>query len=152
MSERQRKFAVILALGVFACSAWLLATASPLLLAEPALAPGLPLGTLVAWAGIVSLPVASYLGFHRYLGRESRRSLTWRYSMLGLLLLSVAWGLVSYGLAGNWAFNFSNQSVSFRGSVAAGGVFRAYTVAVVAASLFVSIGLFIAAAVSKRRD
>jgi len=72
--------------------------------------------------------------------------------MFCLLLLSAAWGFVSYGLAGNWAFNFSNQSGSFRGSVAAGGVFRAYTVAVVAASLVVSAGLLIVAAVSKLKD
>jgi len=152
MNESQRKSMVALALGVFACSAWLLATASPLLLVELAPAPGLPLGTLVAWAGIVSLPVASFLGFQRHLGRESRLSRVSRYSMFCLLLLSAAWGFVSYGLAGNWAFNFSNQSGSFRGSVAAGGVFRAYTVAVVAASLFVSAGLLIVAAVSKLKD
>jgi hypothetical protein len=152
MSERQKIFVIILALGVFICSAWLLATASPLLLIELAPAPGLPLGTLVAWAGIVSLPVASFLGFQRYLDRDSRLSRASRYSMLCLLLLAAAWGFVSYGLAGNWAFNFSNQSGSFRGSVAAGGVFRAYTVAVVAASLFVSTGLLIVAAVSKLKD
>ena len=152
MNELRRKSLVFLALGVFACSAWLLATGSPWLLVEVTWAPGLPLGTLVAWAGIVALPVASLLGFHRYLDRDSRLSRASRYSVLCLLVLSAAWGLVSYGLAGNWAFNFSNQSESFRGSVAAGGVFRAYTVMVVAASLFVSVGLFIAAAVSKRKD
>ena len=143
---------VMLALGFLACSAWLLATGSPWLLVEMTLAPGLPLGTLVAWAGIISLPVASFLGFQGYLGRESRLSRGSRYSLLCLLLLSVAWGLVSYGLAGNWAFNFSHQSGSFRGSVAAGGVFRVYTVTVVAANLFVSAGLLIAAVVSKPRD
>ena len=152
MNELRRKSLVFLALGVFACSAWLLATGSPWSLIEVTLAPGLPLGTLVAWAGIVALPVASLLGFHRYLDRESRLSRASRFSVLCLLVLSAAWGLVSYGLAGNWAFNFSNQSVSFRGSVAAGGAFRVYTVAVFATNVIVSAGLLIAAVVSKLRD
>ena len=91
VSERQRIIGVILALGVFICSAYLLATSSPWLLVESARLPGLPLGTLIAWAGIVSLPMASFLGFRRFLNRETKPAWVYRSFTICLLLLSTAW-------------------------------------------------------------
>ena len=61
--------------------------------------------------------------------------------MIGMLLLCAAWGFVSYGLAGNWAFNFSNRAGSFQGSVLAGEVFWAYTISIVAMTLLASAAL-----------
>ncbi|MGD8347544.1 MAG: hypothetical protein PVI83_09880 [Lysobacterales bacterium] len=142
MSKLQRRFAVILTLGVFGCSVYLLATASPWLLAESARWPGFPLGTLIAWAGIVSLPMASFLGFHRFLNRETRLSRISRSLMTILLFLCAAWGFVAYGLAANWAFNFSNTTNSFRGNVAAGEIFWAYSQSIVALTLLASAVLF----------
>ena len=149
VSELKRRIAVISALGVFACSAYLLATASPWLLVEPVRSWGLPLGTLVAWAGIVSLPLASFLGFHRLLNRKTRPARVARASMIGLLLLCAAWGFVAYGLAGNWAFNFSNQSGSFRGSVAAGEIFWAYSKSIVGLAVLAPAALFLLAVLLK---
>ncbi|MEJ2257556.1 MAG: hypothetical protein P8X98_11230 [Woeseiaceae bacterium] len=151
VSELQRRLAVILALGVFVCSAYLLATASAWLLVEPLRLSGLPLGTLIAWIGIVSLPMASFLGFHRFLNRETRPARISRSLMICLLLLGAAWGFVAYGLAGNWAFNFSNQTDSFRGSAAAGEIFWAYSKSIVSVTLLVSAVLF-ALTLFKRGD
>lgn len=151
MSEPQRRILVILALMVFVGSAYLLATASPWLLIEPTRLSGLPLGTLVAWAGIVSLPVASFLGFHRLLNRDSRPAKIFRSLMICLLLLCATWGFVAYGLAGNWSFNFSNQTDSFQGSVAAGEIFWAYSKSIVAMTLLASAALFALSLILKPR-
>ncbi len=61
--------------------------------------------------------------------------------MICVVLLCVGWGFVSYGLAGNWAFNFSNRADSFQGSVLAGEVFWAYTISIVAIPLLASAAL-----------
>jgi hypothetical protein len=151
VSEPQRRLAVILALAVFVCCVYLLATASPWLLVESARVPGLPLGTLIAWAGLVSLPIASFLGFHRFLNREARPARISRSLMIFLLLLCAAWGFVAYGLAGNWALNFSNRTDSFQGSVAAGEIFWAYSKSIVAMTLLASATLFVLSLVLKCR-
>ena len=152
VSEPQRRIGVILALGIFICSAYLLATSSPWLLVESALLRGLPLGTLITWAGIVSLPMASFLGFHQFLNRETKPTRVCRSFMICLLLLSTVWGFVAYGLAGNWAFNFSNQTDSFRGGVVAGEIFWVYSksivaITVLASAVFLALTLFL-----KRRE
>lgn len=72
--------------------------------------------------------------------------------MIGLLLLCAAWGFVAYGLAGNWAFNFSNQSGSFRGSVAAGEIFWAYSKSIVGLAVLAPAVLMALALFSKRTD
>jgi len=152
VSDLQRKLFVILALVVCVCCAYLLATASPWLLVEPFRSSGLPLGTLIAWAGIVSLPMASFLGFHRYLNRQIRSARVSRSLMIVLLLLCAAWGFVAYGLAGNWAFNFSNQTGTFRGSSAAGEIFWAYSKSIVAMTLLASAVIFVLTLLMRRRD
>ena len=141
MKEPRRRFLAILALAVVVFTVYLLATASPWLSAETVGFSGLPLGTLVTWAGIVSLPVATFFGFDEFLGRETRVARTLRALMICMLLLCAGWGIVSYALAGNWAFNFSNRAGSFQGSVLAGEVFWAYTISIVAMTLLASAAL-----------
>jgi len=131
---------------------YLLATASPWLLFESARLPGLPLGTLIAWAGIVSLPIASFLGFHRFLNRATRPARVSRSLIIFFLLLCASWGFVAYGLAGNWAFNFSNLTGSFRGSVAAGQIFWAYSKSIFAITLLASAALFALSLFTERGD
>jgi hypothetical protein len=152
MSALQRKSLLLVALAIFACSAYLLTTASPLLLVEPARFPGLPLGTLITWAGILSLPCASYLAFHRFLGRKTRLARVSKALMRGLLLLGAGWGFLSYGLAGNWRFNFSGQADSFRGGVAAGEIFWAYTISIVVITLLMSVAISVFSLFLNRGD
>jgi hypothetical protein len=152
MNTPQRKFVVVLVLGIAVCSAYLLATASPWLLVEPVRSSGFPLGTLVAWAGIASLPTASLLGFHQFLSRQARLARASRTLMIVLLVLCACWGFVSYALAGNWAFNFSDQSDSFQGSVAASELFRAYSLSIVVMTLLASAAIFAMALFSNRKS
>lgn len=152
MNRLQRKTVVILALVVFVFSAYLLAMSSPWLLIQPVGLPGMPLGTLITWAGIVSLPVASLLGFHKFLSREIRPARVSRLMLIGLLLSCTAWGLVGYGLAGNWAFNFSNQTDSFQGSGTASKIFWAYSISLIVTSLLASVVFFVFTLFFRHRD
>lgn len=152
MKESRRTLVVILALAIFFSSVYLLATASPWLLAESARLPGLPFGTLVTWMGIVSLPIASFLGFREFLNRDTRVARVFRSLMICMHLLCAGWGFVSFGLAGNWAFNFSNTADSFQGSVLAGQIFWAYTLSIVATTLLASAVLFALRLISGRGD
>lgn len=72
--------------------------------------------------------------------------------MICLLMLCAAWGFVAYGLAGNWAFNFSTQTDSFQGSVVAGEIFWAYSKSIVAMTLLASAILFAFSLFLKRTD
>ena len=143
MSRSARRAAVVTALGVFAASVYLLVTASPVLVRMAIEPIGLPLGNLTTWAGIVALPTASWLAFSKYLAGHATANRFCRAVMLMLLVLAAAWGLVSFGLAGNWAFNFSASSESFRGSGLAGEIFRIYTVSIIAITLLWSLLLLV---------
>ena len=130
-----------LALAVFASSSYLLVTASPWLEMTAVNAIGLPLGNLIVWAGIVALPMASYLGFFEYIHGGARLARVFRWLMFGVLALAGAWGLAAFGLAGNWAFNFSGGPDAFRGSESAFRFFRGYTVFLVAFSEVATRGI-----------
>ena len=130
-----RAVGALLALGVFASSAYLLLTASPLLAREAIAVIGLPLGNLVVWAGIFALPLACYLGFYGFLFQETRTSRLLRYGVRALLALAAAWGVVCFGLAGNWAFNFDGGASGFQGSVDAAMAFWVYSVSIVLVTL-----------------
>ena len=92
---------------------------------------GLPIGTLVAWGGIVAFPTALYFGPARRLGRSGLLAKSCMFLLKAALLLASSWGLVAYGLAGNWAFTFSGRALTFRGSDEASVVFWAYSAGVV---------------------
>jgi hypothetical protein len=88
-----------------------------------------PAGTPITWAGLVALPLTLRLGI-RPLDRPTEPFRTYRVLLNGILLLALAWGLVSYALAGNWSFSFSGAAAGFRGSPAASVYFWYYTYAV----------------------
>lgn len=89
----------------------------------------IPAGTPITWAGLVALPLTLRLGI-RPLDRPTAPFRRYRVLLNGILLLALAWGLVSYALAGNWSFSFSGQATGFRGSPAASVYFWYYTYAV----------------------
>ena len=141
---------MIVALGVFVTSCYLLLTGSPLLLATAIERIGLPLGNVIVWAGMVSLPVATYLGFRSCLERETPLRRALRFVARALLVLGAAWGFVSYGLAGNWAYNFSVRAGGFQGSETAALIFWGYSFAVVALTLLLAIALLVLCRLPRR--
>ena len=143
MSRTARRAGVAVALLIFITSVYLLVTSSPLLVLMAVEPIGLPMGNLTTWAGIVALPVASCVGFSAYLSGNTTGGRVSGIIMRTLLVLAAAWGFVSFGLAGNWMFNFSASSDSFRGSALAGEIFWIYTISIVAITLLWSMVLLV---------
>ena len=93
---------------------FLLATGSSLLTIALDDNNSIPLGTFITWAGIISLPLTIFLGV-----RELRKPTGNLNTFLGMLLkvilvLAILWVPISYALAGNIAFTFSEKE-SFQG-------------------------------------
>lgn len=72
-------------------------------------------GTLVVWVGIIMVPFSILIGI-RIIRKPISAAYRFYYRVFLLLsLLSICWGLVSYMLAGNWAYVFINSG-GFKGS------------------------------------
>jgi len=96
---------------------------------------GFPFGTLVAWVGIIMVPFSILIGI-RIIRKPVSNTYRFYNRVFWLLsLLSTSWGLVSYLLAGNWAFTFSNSS-EFKGSKQAYTMFLYYTGILISLTLF----------------
>lgn len=82
----------------------------------------LPTGTLLTWLGFTLYPAIFYLlAFGRKKPRSKLQSLIASGYKL-LIVLGLLWGLISYGLAGNWSFSFKGQE-AYIGSARAGRLF-----------------------------
>lgn len=73
-----------------------------------------PAGTFITWAGIISLPLAIFMGI-----KEMRKPTNLFNSILSggiklTLILAILWVPISYLLAGNLSFSFSEKT-SFQG-------------------------------------
>ena len=86
----------------------------------------LPVGNLAAWLCLSMFPLSIVSGIRHIRKPVSRVYRFYRQAFVFYALLGMIWGLVSYQLAGNWAFAFSDQGL-FRGSDAAFRIFAAYT-------------------------
>ncbi|MCB9264854.1 MAG: hypothetical protein H6558_07515 [Lewinellaceae bacterium] len=90
----------------------LILTASPLLVRPIVPGANFPLGNLIIWIGLISLPLAIYTGIEKLYRPKTRIQKGFRTIILIILLLNAAWGFVGYYLSGNWAFNFTNDPQS----------------------------------------
>ena len=104
------------ALGILVLCVGLLAGASPVLeFSLGGTGDGFPVGTLVAWTGLVAWPLL-FFGLRRRLWKPRTlfdRAI--RYAFLLLIALGLVWGLLSYLILGNWALNYDPGTV-FAGS------------------------------------
>lgn len=74
-----------------------------------------PLGNIITWAGMISLPLSIYLGV-RNLRRPSGILNTSLAGLLKIILaMAILWFPLSYMLAGNLSFSFSEKE-TFQGS------------------------------------
>ena len=92
----------------------LLITGSSLLTMALDKSNSVPFGTFITWAGLISLPVSAYLGV-----KELRiPTKTFNKMLAGflkiLIILAILWVPLSYLLAGNFSFSFSEKE-SFQG-------------------------------------
>jgi len=92
------------------------------------------LGTLVAWVGIIMVPFSILIGIRIIRKPISSAHRFYHRVFLLLSLISLTWGLVSYLLAGNWAYTFVNSG-GFKGSEKAFAVFLYFTAILISLTL-----------------
>jgi len=126
----------ILSFLVFVVALFLLGSGSDWLLQPIFKGVEFPLGTMIAWAGIIALPLTLFFGSksisHPTNSVEKIVHKTFKF----LIILGCLWGFMSYWLAGNWSFNFFDQD-KFRGSSQAFEYFKIMTVVLVLLPLVV---------------
>ena len=137
-----RPWLKVLPLLLLIGSSILLLEGSPILTQSVRVGGRLPFGTLVAWVGIIMVPCSILVGIRLIRKPISPVYRFYNRAFLGLTLFSFLWGGISYLLAGNWAFTFS-ESEKFRGSEQAGSVFMYYTGILISLTLllFLAFGI-----------
>lgn len=122
---------------IFAISMLLFVVTATLLLSNAALLykpllrePYFPAGTLVAWAGIISLPTSIYFGLKRIWRPGSRISRAFSSLLKSIIALCWLWGPTGYLLGGSFSFVFEDED-RFPGGVLAAEVFWIFTFLVV---------------------
>lgn len=96
----------------------LLVTGAPVLLIALNDANTIPLGTFITWAGMIALPLSMYWGI-----KELRKPSNKPNRILSILLkiiiaLAFLWVPISYGLAGNFSFTFTEKATFQGGQIA----------------------------------
>jgi hypothetical protein len=74
----------------------------------------IPLGTFITWSGIISLPVTIYWGIKELRQPSKKRNIVLARFLKIIIILGILWVPISYLLAGNLSFSFSNKE-SFQG-------------------------------------
>ncbi|NNE27922.1 MAG: hypothetical protein HKN09_13845 [Saprospiraceae bacterium] len=124
------KYIFLASLAMVFIVAILLITGSPLLtLPTPGLK-GVPLGTFITWVGLMSLPYAIFWGSDDLRNPKSKLERSLNILLISAFIMAVLWIPVSYLLAGNMSFNFTEKA-SFQGGQSAMRLFWTYTYCVV---------------------
>jgi hypothetical protein len=105
----------LLPLLLFLASLLLILSGSPILVKPLMSEFEIPMGTLISWLCIAMLPLSIIMGIRLIRKPTSKVYRFYKRVFLFFFLLGGSWGLLSYYLAGNWAFTFSDTGV-FRGS------------------------------------
>ena len=96
------------------CVIVLLVTGSPLLTMALNEAGSIPLGTFITWAGMLALPLAIYWGISSLRTPVELWDKILSIALKIILILAILWVPLSYLLAGNLSFSFSEKA-SFQG-------------------------------------
>jgi len=119
--KKQRLF-VFTSLFIFFLSAYLLLTGSPYLNKALGKNDTIPLGSFITWAIMISLPLALYWGSSRFRTPQGNAYKVLSLFLKILIVLGILWLPLSYFLAGNMNFNFSEVD-SFQGGQLAMKIF-----------------------------
>lgn len=115
---KKRKIYFFGALILTLCTTVLLVTGSPVLSIALVNDPSIPFGTLITWSGMISLPLTIYWGI------EEMRIPTGKLNkilsgFLKLMIISgILWVPISFLLAGNLSFTFSEKEIFQGGQLA----------------------------------
>ena len=96
----------------------LLATGSSLLTMALDRDKSIPLGNLITWTGMISLPLSIYWGVKELRKPTSKLNRILSRVLKMIIILGILWAPISYLLAGNLSFSFSEKE-SFQGGQAA---------------------------------
>lgn len=74
----------------------------------------IPLGTIITWAGMISLPLTIYWGIKELRKPSSKLNKMLSRVLKIIIILGILWVPISYLLAGNLSFSFSERE-TFQG-------------------------------------
>ncbi|MEY8021193.1 hypothetical protein AB8P51_10200 [Muriicola sp. SD30] len=134
MKRPQLFFSVSLLL--FLVCSYLLFSGSPLLNFPLGKNDTLPLGSFSTWAIMISLPFALYWGSSRFRTPQGKAYKVLSVILKILIVLGILWLPLSYFLAGNMNFNFSEVD-SFRGGQLAMKIFWVLSTGIPLSSILV---------------
>lgn len=140
MNKQKSYFLIALSVTIIVLA--LLLTGSSLLNYNLSKSGAIPLGTFITWIGLVALSLSVYWGV-----RPLRQPHNLMYRRLSLVLkvaigLAVLWVPVSFALAGNISFNFSEKPY-FQGGQDAMRIFWGYTYGIAMGALLPLVGHWI---------
>ena len=133
-----RKLLFWFSFAVFAFAGFCLFTGSSLL--EIPLYPGsrIPLGTPITWAGFMALPLVILTGFAELYTPMTKPDRCFAGILRFLLYPAILWLPISYFLAGNASFSFT-ETDTFQGGQTAMQIFWAFNLALALAPVLFSI-------------
>ncbi|GAA4806675.1 hypothetical protein [Litoribaculum gwangyangense] len=78
----------------------------------------IPYGTLTTWTGMISLPLTIYWGVKELRKPTKKLNRTLSYVLKIIVILGILWVPISYLLAGNLSFSFSEKETFQGGQLA----------------------------------
>ncbi|AXG71333.1 hypothetical protein KORDIASMS9_03590 [Kordia sp. SMS9] len=145
----KRKIYFFTALALTLGSLLLLVTGSSILTTALDSTNSVPLGTFITWIGLFSLPMTLFLG-----AREMRKPSRRIYKILSVILktitvLAILWVPISYLLAGNISFTFTEKE-EFQGGQEAMRLFWRFTYGIVIGTIGTLLAYWISLIVKKK--
>jgi hypothetical protein len=96
----------------------LLITGSPILTVPLYKGSSIPLGTFITWSGLVSLPLCIFWGINNLRNPKNDFNKYLGLTLKVLLLTALLWVPISYLLAGNLSFSFTEKDTFQGGQLA----------------------------------
>ena len=112
MNNRITKFYSALIISL--CVILLLVTGSSILTMPLDSKNSIPLGTFITWAGMVALPLTLYWGIKELKTPTKKLNKLLAWILKIIIVLGILWVPISFSLAGNWSFTFTEKE-SFQG-------------------------------------
>ena len=111
---KKRKLYFLCAFFLFCTTSLLLITGSSLLTLSLNNSNTVPLGTFITWFGIIALPLTLYFGINEFENPSTKMTKMLVNLTKASITLAVLWIVISYILAGNISFTFSETN-NFQG-------------------------------------
>lgn len=115
----KNKIIAILSFILFLTTAYLIISSSTVLTQTLLEGNIFPAGSFITWTCLLSLQLTVYYGIPKILSSKSLFYMVINYLLIITITLAFFWGIIGFGLAGNWAYNFTSSSDGFIGSVEA---------------------------------